>query len=235
MLFDQLRALGVSRGDVLMVHASMRAVGGRAEDLVYALLEALGPSGTLLAYVDFERTDEAPEWDIERSPAAREYGALAEAIRRWPSGVRSRNPGASMVAIGARARWICGDHPLDYGYGPASPLAKLVEARGSVLLLGSHFDHVTLLHYAEHLAHVPDKRVVNYTVEIDGAPRTIEEFDTSEGVVDAMPERYFDQCVRDFVRTHRTQGALVGGALSYLLPAAELTAFATRAIERDFG
>ncbi len=57
MLTDDLAALGLRPGDTVMVHASMRAVGGRAEAVVQALLDLLGPDGTLMVYVDFEPTE----------------------------------------------------------------------------------------------------------------------------------------------------------------------------------
>lgn len=60
-----------------------------------------------------------------------------------------------------------------------------------MLLLGSDLDQVTLLHLAEHLADLPDKRVVHRTVDVmrdDGAVGqiTIEEFDTSNPVVSTI-------------------------------------------------
>lgn len=227
--------IGVQSGDIVMVHASMRAVGGRAEDVVRALLNVLGPAGTLTAYVDFEPTDEHPDFDLKASPASRSHGVLAEVIRRWPCAVRSANPGASMVAVGARASWLCADHPLQYGYGPGSPLSKLVSAAGKVLLLGSHFDHVTLLHHAEHLARLPNKRIVRYFANIAGESKWIEEFDTSEGVVEGMPEAYFDRVVRTFVGNGQGRSGHVGHATAHLLDAATLVAFAVEEMERDFG
>ena len=114
-----------------------------------------------MAYVDYEKTDDVPYFDPSRSPAASDYGVFAEIVRTWPGAIRSENPGASTVAIGARAAWLCADHPMNYGYGKGSPLDKLVEANGKVLLLGSDLDHVTLLHYARtgHSAQqTPDSR-----------------------------------------------------------------------------
>ena len=124
---------------------------------------------------------------------------LPEVIRTWTGAVRSHNPGASMVAIGGRAEWLCSGHPLDYGYGPGSPLGKLVEAGGDVLLLGSSLDSVTLLHHAEHLARLPDKRIVRYQVPTAQGDRCIEEFDTSEPVIAGMPENYFEKIVSAFL------------------------------------
>ena len=44
----QLAELGVGRGGVLLVHASMRAAGGDAGTMAEALRTALGPEGTLV-------------------------------------------------------------------------------------------------------------------------------------------------------------------------------------------
>ncbi len=217
-----------------MVHASMRAVGGRAEDVVRALLDAVGPDGMLVAYVDFAPTADIPHFDLAASPAAADHGVLAEVIRRWPGAVRSANPGASVVAIGPGAQWLCPDHPLRFGYGPGSPLAKLTDANGKVLLLGSHFDHVTLLHYAEHLARLTDKRIVRDTVRTtSGDELCIEEFDTSRGVVDRMPEAYFDEIVRAFVDAGGAIAGRVGGAKSHVMAARDLVSFAVEKMERE--
>lgn len=234
-IVDELRQLGLKPADTVMVHASMRAVGGRSETLVQALLDLVGPTGTVMAYVDFEATPELPDFVLDRSPAATDYGVLAETVRTWPGAMRSRNPGASMAAIGARARWLTSDHPYDYGYGPGSPLAKLVEADGVVALLGSDLDQVTLLHLAEHLAVLPDKRVVRHRLRIDGTERTIEEFDTSEGIVDGVPERLFARLIDAFIDEERLRPVRVGGARSYLLPAPRLVTWAVRQLELRLG
>ena len=52
------------------------------------------------------------------------------------------------------------DVPWDDYYGPGSPLERFVRAGGRVLRLGADLDTVTLLHYAEYLAPLPDKRRV---------------------------------------------------------------------------
>ena len=235
MCLEALLALGLGPGDTVMVHASMRAVGGRAEAVVQALLDVLGPGGTLLVYVDFEPTDALPHFDLARSPAMADHGVFAEVVRRWPGAIRSANPGASMVALGARAAWLCADHPLRYGYGPGTPLARLVEAQGKVLLLGSHLEHVTLLHHAEHLARLPNKRVIHVSYEINGETVEVEEFDTSDGVVEAMPEGYFGDVMRAFVAAGRAEAGPVGGAMALLMSAEALVRFAVEKMERELG
>lgn len=56
-LSDDLKRLGVHVGDMVMVHASMSRVGrllNGPDALIGALLDAVGPSGTLLAYADWD-------------------------------------------------------------------------------------------------------------------------------------------------------------------------------------
>jgi aminoglycoside 3-N-acetyltransferase len=238
-----LQSLGIHAGDTLMVHASIRSVGPveeRGQGILAALLGVLGPEGTLIAYADFEPTSKLPYFDIKRSPARPDYGVFAELVRTYPGAVRSANPGASMVAIGAKAQWLCEQHSLNYGYGPDGPLGKLVSVGGKVLLLGSDLDQVTLLHLAEHIADIPDKRVVKRPLDVmhdDGSVESviIEEFDTSNPVASSMPEKVFASIVGSFLVTGAASSGRVGQALSYLLPAKELVSWAVSVIERDYG
>jgi aminoglycoside 3-N-acetyltransferase len=119
---------------------------------VLALLEAVGSGGTLLAVTGWDHDsfgleawpeptrraylEEPPVFDPHLSEAARDFGRLAERIRTWPETMRSNHPEASLAALGARARWLTDDQPWDHPYGPGSPLAKLVEADGDVLMPG---------------------------------------------------------------------------------------------------
>ncbi len=144
-----------------------------------------------------------------------------------------------MAAVGAKAEWLMADHPLDHGFGPGSPLEKLCETGGKVLLLGTPFDSVTLLHYAECLADVSDKRVVRYQmpVIVDGLQRwvDVDEFDTCDGIRDWGGGDYFDTIVDEYLAAGDGMTGLVGTARSYLFDAQELTAFGVDWVERTFG
>ena len=154
----------------MLVHAALRQVGpvlGGPDTIVSALRDVLGPHGTILAYTDWQgqddveawpdRRDDHPPFDPLSSRAVRDNGFWPELLRTTPGALRSGNPGASVAALGGRATWFTADHPLDYGYGPGSPLDKLVEADGRVLMLGAPPDTMTLLHYAEHLSNIPHR------------------------------------------------------------------------------
>ncbi|MBL8177601.1 MAG: aminoglycoside 3-N-acetyltransferase [Bryobacterales bacterium] len=239
-----LDRLGVRPGDLLMVHGSMRKVGpvvGGVNTLVEALFDVVGVEGTLAAYLDFEPfyeddDEEIPVFDKRIAQAARDHGILHETLRRWPGALRSDHPDAGVGAIGRLAEWLTRDHPFHYGYGPGSPLEKIVEANGRVAMIGAPLDTITLLHYAEHLAAIPDKRVVRYRRLMAGAEGPgwvdFEEFDTGDPVHDALPGNCFERIAMDFLAEGKGRQGMIGGAESYLFEARELVPFAVRWIER---
>lgn len=54
-----LEELGAEKGNLLMLHASLKAIGpveGGAETIVRALRSAVGPSGTLMGYASWDRS-----------------------------------------------------------------------------------------------------------------------------------------------------------------------------------
>ncbi len=257
-LADDLRRFGVQPGGITMVHTRMSALGwviGGSEAVVLALLDALGPQGTLMAYASWEDhvyhvTDwpeehreayvaNPPVFDPRTGEAARDHGRIPERIRTWPGAERSDHPEASVVAIGPRARWLVDPHPADDAYGAESPFARLVEAEGQVLMLGAPLETVTLLHHAEGIATAPDKRKVTFTVDVAGrGPVTYTDIDTSLGAYRYDELDLYDE---DFVVISEaalaagigTRG-MVGEATCHLFPAAELTAFGVAWIDERF-
>jgi aminoglycoside 3-N-acetyltransferase len=258
-LVEDLGKLGLEPGDAVMLHASVRAVGwvvGGPDTVIQAILDVIGPEGTLMMYVGWEEApylsialeegregaylEECPPFDPARSRANRKWSILTEYLRTWPGARRSDHPEASVAAVGARAEWLTEDHPLDYPYGPGSPYAKLCEIGGKVLLLGSPLNAITLLHYAETLARVPAKRIVRYKMPVLREGRRvwveIEDIDTGEGVVEGhSSEGYFRDIVEGYLAAGRGRSGKVGAARSYLLNAAELVDFAVQWLEREFG
>ena len=246
-----LRALGIERGDMLMVHASLRALGpvvGGANVVVQALQDAIGPEGTLVAYLDVELfydeddedvKEDVPVFDERIAPAARDHGVLHEVLRNWPGAIRSDHPDAGVVAIGPAAAWLAADHPFQYGYGEGSPYEKFVTAEGRVLMLGAPLDTITLLHHAEHKAEVPNKRIRRYRrlMPTAASPQWIdfEEFDTANPVLDTLPENCFELIAADYLQTGRGRTGTVGQAPSYVFEGPDLVQFAIAWIEKFAG
>jgi aminoglycoside N3'-acetyltransferase len=229
-LAADLRRLGVADGDLVMVHASLRAVGavhGDADVVLDGLLAAVGPDGTLL--MTLGARDDTP-FDHLITPADPDVGVLAEVFRTRPGTLVTDHPEGRFGASGRLASTLVDEVPWDDYYGPGSPLERLVQAGGRVLRLGADLDTVTLLHYAEYLAPISSKRRVRRHPVVAGADgpvrRTVECLDDSNGIVDYPGEDYFAVIVRHYLATGRAAVGTVGGATSELIDAADLVEFA---------
>ncbi len=241
--------IGLAAGDSVLVHAALRQVGpiiGGPDAVVAALRDVLGPDGTVLGYADWQGQDDIeafpdlrddhPPFDPLTSRAVRDNGYWPELLRTTPGALRSGNPGASMVALGGRARWFTDNHPLDHGYGPGSPLARLVEADGKVLMLGAPLDTMTLLHYAEAIADIPH-RTIRYEspLLIEGRTvwRSFEEYDTSDppGEPGELPVDHIGRIVAAFLAAGNGRRGTIGAAPSVLVSAREIVPFAVRWLE----
>jgi len=255
-LARDIRALGLQPGRAVMLHASVKALGwvvGGPDTVIQAVLDVVGPAGTLLMFAGWEDdtfaldtweearrqaylAERAP-FDPARSRADRRNSILAEYLRTWSGALRSDHPEASVVALGRLAEVLTWDHPRAYAYGPGSPLDRLVDAGGASLVLGSPLSRVTLLHLAENLARVEGKRVVRYRMPVlQGGTRAweaFEDFDTTQHLTPKALPDYFGLVVRAFLDAGRGREGRAGRASACLLDARELVAFGTAWMERN--
>lgn len=261
-LARDLEKLGLEPGSVVLVHCRMSAMGhviGGGETVVRALLDAVGPEGTLMAYTGWEDEppedldaldedsrrsylEEHPAYDPRVAISRREHGRIPEALRTWPGSRHSGHPEAGVAAVGALAGALTAEHAFDDAYGPATPYARLVELGGQVAMLGAPLDTVTLVHHAEAVAKVPGKRRVSYRspVMVDGERlwRTFSDIDTSEG---ALPyervlgaEDYIEHIARVALAGGAGRSGRVGETVAYLFDARKFVERASRWIERNF-
>jgi len=256
-LVADLRALGLAPGDTVMVHASVRAVGeiaGGPDEIHLAIKEVVKQSGTLMMYAscpryvdevgrgnlspaqEAELLDKLPAFNPETARSARDNGALVELLRTWP-GSRVNHHVVRFVTWGKHAEDLFLLQPWDYAFGRGSALERFLELDGKLLLLGCDHDTVTFLHYAEHVADLPGKRVARYQVPVleNGARvwKWIEEVDTSEaGAHPNWPDRFFARLVDAHLRQTANDGGCVGDARTHVIRARALFDFALPVMER---
>lgn len=179
------------------------------KDPLDALLESIGPTGTLtmpghngaLSEPGCWKNPPVPRdwWPIIRAtmPAfdlhltpLREMGAIAEVFQRLPGVTRSNHPRTSHLAYGPLADIITNGHSLADGLGEHSPLARLYECDAQVLLLGVSHANNTSLHLAEYRATWPSKTRTTQgsPILIDGHRKwvTYEELEINAGDFDAI-------------------------------------------------
>jgi aminoglycoside 3-N-acetyltransferase len=170
----ELKRIGIQSGDVLEVHASMKSIGfvlGGANALLDALLETIGFEGTLIMSAQSSDNSEPsyfqnPPVDVSLYKTIREHtptfkgkfddltgmGLLAIALQKRPSVYFSNHPQVSIMAHGKHAKWITQSHPLNDMFGLKSPLAKMVELKTKVILIGVDYDRCTGMHLGEYLS-----------------------------------------------------------------------------------
>jgi aminoglycoside 3-N-acetyltransferase len=261
-LARDLEMLGLRSGGTAMVHCRMSALGcvvGGAESIVRALLDALEPEGTIMAYTGWQDEppddldalgDEARRAYLEEHPAydprvalsRRDHGRVPDALRTWPGSRHSGHPEAGVAAVGPLAEALTASHPYDDAYGASTPYARLVELGGQVAVLGAPLETVTLVHHAEAVAKVPGKRRVSYRYPVlegdEPVWRTFSDIDTSEG---ALPyerimgeEDYVGYIARSALAAGAGRSGPVGGATAHLFEARGLVEHAVGWIERNF-
>ena len=248
---NDIRNLGIRAADTVMLHASVRAVGevaGGPDQIHLALKDVLTGEGTLMMYASCPRyydevgrgnlTKEQEREVLEKLPAfdpltarsARDNGTLVEFLRTYP-GSRVNRHVARFVFWGKQAEHLMSSQPWNYALGSDSPLERFLTLDGRIVLLGSDHDAVTFLHYVEHVAAIPGKRIARYRVPVIDEGRLVwramEEFDTSgDGVHANWPDRFFAKIVDSLLAQTENKGGRVGDAMTYILSARQLLDFA---------
>ncbi len=229
---DALRSLGLSEGDVVMIHASMRAVGGEADALLDSILHVIGPSGTAVMLLGADPDE--PFDRLETEVDVEDMGVLAEVFRVRAGDNVSDHPAARFAAIGPLADALVRDPPLHHYYGPRSFLERLLAGHVQVLRLGANIDTITLIHHAEYLADVADKREVTRRYErAAGGPVDITSLDDTDGIKSWAGGDYFTVLTQDYLATNRARVGSVGGCRAELIDGADLIAFAVDWLSRE--
>ncbi len=150
-LMRDLVGVGVRRGDLLMVHSSLRSIGfvdAGPETVVDALLQAVGPEGTLVVptFTYPSAGDATFVFDPAHTPS--DMGAISEAARRRPQACRSIHLAHSVAAIGSLAETIATSGGAS-AWDAASPMRQVFDRHGRYLLLGVPYQNLTAMHLCE--------------------------------------------------------------------------------------
>ncbi len=158
-LMNEFRSLGMSAGDTIFVHSAYSSLGkapggveGGPQTVINAILEVVGPQGTLIMPTfnyDFLR---GTPWDIRTTPS--QMGVLTELVRQDPRAKRMFHAIYSMAAIGKHAEELANHQSTDC-FGESTIFSKFREWDTKILILGlAYSKSITFLHHCEQMAEV---------------------------------------------------------------------------------
>ena len=156
-----LSALGISTGDIVLVHSSMKSFGhvlGGADTVIDAFLETVGETGTVvmptLSQKNWETVYE--DWHMDRPS---DVGLLTETFRKRENALRSNQATHSVAAIGAKAEWLTKEHTAfgprigpfgDYAFSKSSPWQKMSDLDAKIVFIGVPMLYNTMKHLVEY-------------------------------------------------------------------------------------
>ncbi|PKS08558.1 hypothetical protein jhhlp_004944 [Lomentospora prolificans] len=239
---DDFRRLGLTSGDTVLVHSSLKALGwvcGGAEAVVLALLDVLSDKGTLVVPT-FTAGNSDPSlwskppipeewWPIVRShvppfniqtSSTWRMGLISEMVRTWPGTLRSAHPQTSFAALGPNAKAITDGHAWECRLGDQSPLARLEELNAKVLLLGVGYDNCTSFHLAQYrIAEMPREKE-SFAVITENGREWVTVDDT------AVPDNGFENLGEDFEKARTVCRRKVAAADARLFSIVDAVSYA---------
>ena len=248
-LIQDLKGLGVQKGDCLLVHASLSKLGwiiGREVSVVEALIETLGEEGTLVM-PSFSGENSDPEnWQAPPVPKewiekirmhmppfdpiltpTRQMGKIADLFRHYPGSQRSYHPQVSFVARGPEAKVLLENHDLTPGFGKQSPLYRLYEKNAKVLLLGVGYGNCTCMHLGETWLENPKWVDTGASMMQDKKATWV-----SFREIDYNDED-FEEIGKDYEKEHHIQIGKVGQGEARLLEMQSITDFAYQWMQKN--
>ena len=233
-LAHDLREIGIMPGMTVIVHSSLRSLGwvsGGPVVVVQALLDAVTPEGTIVMPTQTGGYSNPASW--QNPPVPKEWwpiihqtmpafdplvtpteymGKIVEVFRTWPGVLRSSHPIVSFAAWGKHAEYIIKKHSLDYGLGESSPLARIYDLDGWVLMLGTGYATNTSLHLAEYRAPGAVETVLGSPMSENGT-RVWKMYLDIE-----IDSEIFPEIGAEFEQMGQVKIGLVGSATTRLLP-----------------
>ncbi|MBL6989689.1 MAG: AAC(3) family N-acetyltransferase [Bacteriovoracaceae bacterium] len=150
-----LHAVGITKGDVVMLHADTVVLAQipsisleeRLDILLESIKEVLGKAGTLVVPTFTYSFCRSEVYDVNDSPS-KDVGAFPEYVRKRPEAKRSLDPIFSVAAIGSSAQELC-EVELKDCFGQGSFFGKLHKMNAKIVCLGCSLDRATFIHYCE--------------------------------------------------------------------------------------
>jgi aminoglycoside 3-N-acetyltransferase len=243
-MIHDLVELGVRQGMTIIVHSSLKSLGrviGGPVSVILALEETIGEEGNIVMPTQTEQLCDPAEYGSgyteEEMKIIREnmptyhpdltptcyMGFIPETFRKQKGVVRSAHPHTSFAAWGKQAKYITEDHDFDFALNENSPLGRIYELNGSILLLGAPTDSNTSLHLAEYRQENTFVKEKIWDVKVEKNHKevwtTYQDINNDSDDFDKIFDAYHKE-------TAKVKEGMVGEARSYLIPMREMVEYA---------
>lgn len=248
-LKEQFVQMGLTKGMTIIVHSSMSKIGwisGGAVSVIQALMDVITKEGTIvMASHTYDYSDPSkwenpaipeewfsiveknmPAFDKDITPS-NYMGKISEVFRTYPGVLRSNHPQYSFIAWGRYAQEITDNHMLDYGLGEDSPLNKIYNLNGMVLLIGVDYDNNTSFHLAEYMINTVKEKIFRSPMLVNNKRKWVKYKDIDLKVED------FNKIGYDFEKEGKVITFNIGQAKSRLFNQRESIDFAKEWMKKN--
>lgn len=168
-LMEQIRAMGIQPDDRVLIHISMRAVGGvenGADGVIDAFREYLTDGLFLVPTHTWATVNrENPVYDVNSTVPC--IGALPRAAAFRKDGIRSLHPTHSMWATGkGAAEYVANEENCPTPGMPGFAWERLGRVGAKILLIGVGHERNTFIHAVEEIADIPNRLSQPFEVTI---------------------------------------------------------------------
>jgi aminoglycoside 3-N-acetyltransferase len=159
--------LGVTAGDILLVHSSYKSLGGvegGPQTVIDALLAVLGENGTLIMPTfNFDFCKGVP-WDVRNTPS--QMGVITNMVRENPNAKRVFHPIYSFAVLGKQADALTRER-YKSSFEEKSLFGKLRALGGKIMIIGlSYTNSMTFFHHVEEMEGVDYRYIKAFTGQV---------------------------------------------------------------------
>jgi len=166
-LINDLNRLGLTKGDIVLVHSSFKSFGGvegGPQTFIDSVLDVIQTEGTLIVPTfNFDFCEGKP-FDVRHTPS--HMGIITELVRKNPESRRLLHPIHSFSIIGKLSEEL-GSLQYKSTYGKNSLFARLREFDGKIMIVGLEYNQsMTFFHHVEEMEGCDYRYFKEFTGEI---------------------------------------------------------------------
>lgn len=213
-LINDFQNLGLKKGMTVLVHSSLSSIGwvnGGEYAVIQSLKEVLTSEGTIIMPSHSAELSNPKDWGnppvpkewhneiIRTMPAFNlngtptfQMGKIANNFLLHKDVKRSNHPVYSFAAWGKNSNYITENHSLNHGMGENTPLGKIYNLDGYILLLGVDYENNSSMHLGEEKSNI-HKISIKESPIIENDKRvwkTYQEYDYDEDLFNAIGSEF---------------------------------------------